>query len=132
MSVVGVQVAAPTTSEICVLPPRLPETPLTVTLYVPATTEASAEKVSTLELVVGLVPNEAVTPEGSPDADSVTLPVNPPEGVTVIVSFAVPLCATFTLGADAVSVKLAPPTVITKFCVLVQPVELTYVATKVF
>jgi hypothetical protein len=108
-----------------VLAPRLPETPLTETLYVPAAAEALALKVSRLELVVGLVPNDAVTPEGSPDVDSVTLPVKPPEGVTVIVSLAVPPCGRFTLGEEELKVKPAPPTVITKFCALVQPVELT-------
>jgi hypothetical protein len=127
MSAVGVQLLlVPTTSEICVVALKLPDTPLTVTLYVPAAAEALAEKVSPLEVVVGLVPNEAVTPEGNPEADSVTLPVKPPEGVTEIVSLPVPPCATFTVDADELNVKLGPlPTVMTKFCVLVQDVELT-------
>jgi len=44
-----------------------------------------AVRVSTLLPVVGFVPNEAVTPLGKPDAASVTLPVNPPTSVTLIV-----------------------------------------------
>jgi hypothetical protein len=45
-----------------------------------------AVSVSTLELVAGLVANDAVTPLGKPVAESVTLPVKPLAGVTVIVS----------------------------------------------
>jgi len=39
--------------------------------------------------VAGLVANAAVTPLGRPDAARVTLPVNPPTSVTVMVSVAV-------------------------------------------
>lgn len=42
-----------------------------------------AESVSTLCEVVGLVAKLAVTPLGRPDADNVTLPVNPPESLMV-------------------------------------------------
>ena len=64
---------------------RLPETPLTVTVTVPVVAVALAVSVRTLVLVVGFVPNDAVTPDGKPEAESVTLPVKPPAGVTVIV-----------------------------------------------
>src|SRR6202167_1042111 len=40
---------------------------------------------STLVPLVGFVPNAAVTPLGRPDAAKVTLPLNPPTSVTVIV-----------------------------------------------
>jgi hypothetical protein len=127
VSAVGVQLLLlPTTTETAVLALRLPETPLMLTGYVPVAAEALAEKVSALDPVVGLVPNEAVTPDGTPEADKVTLPVNPPEGVMVIVSLAVPPWDKFTVGADGFRVKLAPlPTVMTKFCVLMQAVELS-------
>ncbi len=64
---------------------RLPEVPVMVTVDVPVVAVALAVRVSTLVPVVGFVPNAAVTPLGRPDAASVTLPVNPPTSVTVIV-----------------------------------------------
>ena len=57
-----------------------------VIVDVPVVAVVLAVKVRTLVEVVGLVPNEAVTPEGRAEFESVTLPVNPPLGVTVIVS----------------------------------------------
>jgi hypothetical protein len=47
-----------------------------------------AVKVTALLPVVGLVANAAVTPLGKVDVESVTLPVNPPTSVTVMVSVA--------------------------------------------
>ena len=69
---------------------RLPEVPVMVTVEVPVVevpvvAVALAVKVTELVEVVGLVPKLAVTPDGKPEADRVTLPVNPPEGVTVMV-----------------------------------------------
>ena len=64
---------------------RLPEVPVIVTVEVPVVAVALAVSVSTLVPVVGFVPNAAVTPLGKPDAASVTLPVNPPTSVTVMV-----------------------------------------------
>ena len=69
---------------------NVPEVPVTVTVDVPVVAVALAEKVSTLDPVVGLVPKAAVTPEGRADVDNVTLPVKPPDGVSVIVLFPVP------------------------------------------
>jgi hypothetical protein len=66
-----------------------PEVPVMVTVEVPVVAVALAVKVSTLVEVVGLVPNATVTPLGNPEADSVTLPVNPFTSVTVMVSVAV-------------------------------------------
>ena len=68
----------------------LPEVPVMVTVNAPVVAVLLAASVSTLVLVVGLVPNDAVTPLGRPEADSVTLPVNPPISVTVMVSVALP------------------------------------------
>ena len=44
-----------------------------------------AVKVKTLVEVVGLVPKAAVTQDGRAEVESVTLPVKPPDGVTLIV-----------------------------------------------
>lgn len=81
--------AAFTVREIVAVWVSVPEVPVTVTVAVPVVAVELAVKVTTLVEVVGLVPNAAVTPEGSPDADKVTEPVNPPDGVTVTVLLAV-------------------------------------------
>ena len=83
-----------------------PEVPVIVTVKVPVVAELVAVSVTTLVEVVGLVPNVAVTPEGRPDADKLTLPVNPPEGVTVIVLFPLLPWVTVRLAGEADSVKL--------------------------
>ena len=66
----------------------LPEVPVMVTVATPAVAVLLAVSVRTLELVDDVGLNEAVTPLGSPVAVKVTLPVNPPESVTVMVSVA--------------------------------------------
>ena len=77
-----------------------------VTDEVPVVAVELAVNVTELVEVVGLVPKLAVTPEGKPDADNVTLPVNPPDGVTVTVLLPVPPCVTLTLDGEAASEKL--------------------------
>lgn len=64
---------------------KLPEVPVIVTVADPVVAVLLAVRVSTLVPVVGFVANAAVTPLGRPDAARVTLPVNPPTSVTVIV-----------------------------------------------
>jgi hypothetical protein len=96
---------------------KAPETPVIVTVAVWEAVPPATVNVSTLVVVVGLGENPAVTPLGSPEADSVTLPANPPPGITVIVL--VPLFPGRTvrpLGL-ADSVKLAPDPVAD--CVLI-------------
>jgi hypothetical protein len=73
-------------SVMCVLAVNEPEVPVIVRVEVPAAAVLPAVRVSILEPVVGFVPNEAVTPVGSPEIASVTLPVNPPAPATVMVS----------------------------------------------
>jgi hypothetical protein len=85
----------------------LPEVPVIVTVDVPTVAVLLAVKVTTLLPAVGLVAKEAVTPLGSPDAASVTLPAKPPVSVTAIVSVAVPPSAADTVDAEGVSVKPA-------------------------
>jgi hypothetical protein len=48
-----------------------------------------AVSVSTLVVVVGLVPKDAVTPAGRPETARVTLPVYPPVSRTLMVAVAV-------------------------------------------
>jgi hypothetical protein len=87
---------------VCV---SVPEVPVTVTDAVPVVAVELAVNVKTLVLVVGLVPKAAVTPEGRPEAERDTLPVKPPEGVSVIVLVAVDPWVTLTLAGDAESEK---------------------------
>jgi len=66
---------------------KLPEIPVMVTVTGPPTVAVPlADRVSALELVAGLVANAAVTPLGKPDAESITLPLNPFARVIVMVS----------------------------------------------
>lgn len=81
----GVCVAV-TVSEMFELASSAPDVPVTVRLAVPEAAVLPAVSVSTLELVAGLVPNDAVTPVGSPDMASVTLPAKPPAPAIVMVS----------------------------------------------
>jgi hypothetical protein len=69
---------------VCV---RLPDVPVIVIVLVPTAAVAPTVSVIALVVVAGFVPNAAVTPFGNPEADKVTLPVNPFSGVIVIVLF---------------------------------------------
>jgi len=77
-----------------------------VTVEVPVVAVALAVNVTVLVDVVGFVPKAAVTPAGNPEADRLTLPVKPPDGVTVIVLPTLPPCVTLTLPGEADSEKL--------------------------
>jgi hypothetical protein len=85
---------------------KVPLVPVMVTVAVPVAAVALAVKVRTLVEVVGFVPKVVVTPEGKPDADRLTLPVKPPEGVTEIVVFPLLPWTTVTLEGEAESEKL--------------------------
>jgi hypothetical protein len=56
---------------------RAPEVPVTVIVDWPTAAAPLAVKVNVLGPVVGFGANVAVTPAGSPEAESVTLPGNP-------------------------------------------------------
>jgi len=58
----------------------LPEVPVMVTLYCPRLAELLAVKVTVPFPFVGFGEKDAVTPLGRPDAERVTLPVNPYDG----------------------------------------------------
>lgn len=83
---------------------RVPEVPVIVTVEVPVVAVLLALNVTTLVDVVGFVPKVAVTPAGSPDADKLTLPVNPPLGVTVMVELPLLPWVTLRLEGEADSV----------------------------
>jgi len=92
---------------------RAPEVPLTTTFTGPPRVAVLlAVSVSTLVLVAGLVAKLAVTPLGRPAAASVTLPVNPPTSVMVMVSVLLLPWATDRVGAEDESVKPVPMPVI--------------------
>lgn len=79
---------------------------MTVIVLVPVVAVLLAVNVRTLDPVVGFVPNEAVTPLGRAELESVTDPVNPPEGVTEIVLLPLLPCVTLKLLGEADSEKL--------------------------
>jgi hypothetical protein len=86
-----------------------PEVPVIVTVTGPPTVAVlAAVSVTTLDPVAGFVPNDAVTPLGSPLAERVTLPVNPFAGFTVMVSVLLLPWVTDRLAAELESVKLGP------------------------
>jgi len=101
--------AVVTVREMVVLALSEPEVPVTTTADVPAMAELLVVSVSTLLPEVGFVLNAAVTPPGKPyipDALRVTLPVNPPDPVTVIVSVALAPWAIDKVDNEDLSVKL--------------------------
>ena len=67
-------------TEVCDV--RVPEVPVTLIVAAPRVAELLAVSVSTLVPVVVVGLNDAVTPEGSPDAARLTLPENPPASLT--------------------------------------------------
>jgi hypothetical protein len=85
---------------------RLPDVPVIVTVALPVVAVALAVSVRVLVPVVGFGLKPAVTPLGRPEAASVTLPLNPPRSVTVIVLVPLPPCVMVTLLGEAESVKL--------------------------
>ena|SRR5712691_4110055 len=82
-----------------------PDVPVTVIVLVPVLAVLLAVKVRTLVDVVGLAPNEAVTPPGRAEVDSVTGPPKPPDGVAVIVLLPLVPCLTVKFAGEAESEK---------------------------
>ena len=89
--------------EITVVLRRLPELPVMVTLAVPVVAELPALRVRVLPAVAGLGLKLAVTPLGKPEADSVTLPLNPFCGITVMLLEPLAPCVNVKLLGDAES-----------------------------
>jgi len=88
------------------VPFRLPDSPATLTVYVPVVAVLLAASVRVLLPVVLLGLNVAVTPVGRPDADRVTLALKPFCGVTVMVLVPLAPWKMLRLLGDAESVKL--------------------------
>lgn len=84
----------------------VPEVPVTVTVLVPTVAVLLAANVRALVDVVGFVPKLAVTPLGRADVESVTDPVKPFVGDTVIVLLPLVPCFTVRLAGEAESEKL--------------------------
>jgi len=78
------KVGAETVKGTVVVAVWLPYVPVMVTLYWPTMAELLAASVSVLVPVVGFGEKDAVTPLGRPEAERVTLPVNPFSGVTLM------------------------------------------------
>lgn len=89
----------------------VPLVPDTVMVAAPSVAVLDAVKVSVLVVVVDAGLNAAVTPAGSPLALKATLPVNPPEDVTVIVL--VPVAPCVTVAVVPAKVKLGVCTAVT-------------------
>ena len=107
ISSVGVPALALTVRLIVVECVRLPDVPVIVTVNVPVVAAPLAVSVSVLAPVVLLGLNDAVTPLGRPDAERLTLPVKPFDGVSVIVVVALVPCSTVTLPGEAERAKSA-------------------------
>src|SRR5260370_10373337 len=76
-----------------------------VTDAVPVAAVGLAVNVTALVDEVGLFPNLALTPAGKPDADKLTLPEKPFQGVTAIVLLPLLPWVTLRLAGDADSKK---------------------------
>ena len=92
-----------TVSDTDVLCDNPPDVPVIVIEKVPRVAALLDVSVSVLELVVFVGLNDAVTPPGRPEAERLTLPLNPFSGLTVIVVVPFAPCTTFMLLADAES-----------------------------
>jgi len=85
----------------------VPAVPVTLTVAVPVVAADAAVSVTVLVVAVLEGLNEAVTPAGRPDALSVTLPLKPLLGVTVMVSVTLAPCITLSVEAEAANEKPA-------------------------
>ena len=84
---------------------KRPAVPVMVTLVVPIGAVPLAVNVNVLVLAVLVGLNAAVMPLGSPEADKLTLLLNPFRGTTLIVLVVLVPRVTLTLAGDAVSVE---------------------------
>jgi hypothetical protein len=91
---------------------KLPEAPVTVTVFVPVAAPGVAVKVSVLPAVelVGL--NVAVTPLGKPEADRLTPEANPLSALTMIMLVLLPPGVTARLPGAAERLKSAVAAVV--------------------
>ena len=86
-----------------------PLVPVIVTVAGPVAAVLLAVNVSVLLVVVLDGLNDAVTPDGNPEADRLTLPVNPFTPVTEMVLVPLEPCVTLTLAGEADKEKSGEP-----------------------
>jgi len=79
----------------------LPDVPVMVTVAAPVVAAALAVKVKVLVVLAGFGLKLAVTPLGKPDAERVTLPPKPFDGVMVIALVPLVPCTTLKLVGEA-------------------------------
>jgi hypothetical protein len=103
---------------------KLPDVPVIVTVSVPLAALALAVKVNVLSEVAGFGLNAAVTPFGKPDAESVTLPLNPFTGMIVIVLVPLLPGATSIVFGDGNTMKLGALVgqLFTKLVIFTEPI----------
>ena len=87
---------------------RLPDVPVMVNAVAPVVAESLAVNVSTVLPLAGFGLKDAVTPLGKPDAEKVTLPLNPSSGLMVMVVVTWLPCVTLTVVGEADKVKSGP------------------------
>ena len=85
---------------------KLADVPTIVIVNIPVAAALLGDSVRVLVVVVLVGMKDAVTPFGRPEADKLTLPVNPFSGITVIVLEPFDPCRMFMLLGDADSLKL--------------------------
>lgn len=110
--------AAFTVRLIVVVSVKLPDVPVTLTVAVPVVADADAVNVKVLIEVAGFGLNAAVTPDGSPEAEKLTLPLKPFAGVIVSVLVAVLPCTTVALLGLADNVKVGAGVIVRAIVVL--------------
>lgn len=117
--------AAFTVRDSVVVLVRLPDVPVTVTVTVPVAAVPIAVSVNVLVAAVLVGLNDAVTPDGRPDAARLTFPLKPPSGKTVIVLVPLVPCVIVTVAGDAERKKLGvldePGQLLTRFVALTVP-----------
>ena len=101
-------------SEIEVVALSVPDVPVMVIGYVPATVVETTARVTTLEVADEAGLNVAVTPVGRPETANVTLPANGLTSVTVIVSVPLAPGATVRVVGEAEMLKLPRPVTVSE------------------
>jgi hypothetical protein len=89
---------------------RLPDVPVIVAVYVPGATALPAVKVTTLEVVVLGVANDALIPVGSPEMESDTVLVKPPAPTIETLPVSMELTGRVRLAGDADKLKFSAAT----------------------
>lgn len=103
-----------------------PQAPVTVILALPVFALEAFVRVIVEDPLPGAVMLSGLTvalmPEGNPDTEMTTLPLNPPLAALVILTLALAVALAITLPALALSANPGTFTVIVCFCVMPPPV----------